>query len=61
MKLEKLKKLREEKGYTQKEISEILNIPLKTYKNYEQGIRTIKIPVLKQVSTIFKCSVDDLI
>lgn len=61
MKLDKLKKTREEKGYTQKDIAEILKIPLKTYKNYEQGIRTIKIPILKQLSTIFKCKIDDLV
>ena len=40
-----LKELRKEKGLTQKEVSEILNIPLRTYIRYEsdeQKIDTLK-------------------
>lgn len=61
MKLLKLKKKREESGFTQKEIAEILGISVRTYMNYEQGIRTIKIPILKQLSLLFKCTMNDLI
>lgn len=61
MKLLKLKKKRKENGFTQKDIAEILSISVRTYMNYEQGVRTIKIPILKQLAALFKCSVDDLI
>lgn len=40
-----LKELRKEKGLTQKEVSKILNIPLRTYIRYEsdeQKIDTLK-------------------
>jgi DNA-binding XRE family transcriptional regulator len=56
-----LKKVRIENGFTQRQVSEILKMPLDTYKNYEQGKREPKIDTLKQLATLFKCKIDDFI
>jgi transcriptional regulator with XRE-family HTH domain len=61
MKLDKLKKMREQNKITQKEMSNKLKIPLGTYRHYEQGTREIKIQKLKEIAAIFKCTVDELI
>lgn len=61
MKFPKIKEKREELGYTQKQVAEILDLPPQTFINYELGIRTIKIPILKKLAILFKCSVDELI
>jgi transcriptional regulator with XRE-family HTH domain len=59
--LNKLKIIRKDNGFTQKEVSEILKMPLDTYKNYEQGKREPKIDTLKQLATLFKCKIDDFV
>ena len=41
-----LRKLREQNGYTQKEIAELLNCVQVTYSNYETGRRCIPIQSL---------------
>lgn len=61
MALNGLKKVRKENGFTQRQVSEILKKPLNTYKNYEQGKREPNIDTLKQLSTLFKCKIDDLV
>ncbi|WP_236897035.1 helix-turn-helix domain-containing protein [Clostridium beijerinckii] len=61
MALNGLKKVRKENGFTQRQVSEMLDIPLDTYKNYEQGKREPKIDKLKQLANFFNCKIDDFI
>jgi transcriptional regulator with XRE-family HTH domain len=56
---EKLKLLREKENLTQQEISNILDISVRTYQCYEQGTRTPSLHKAKEIADIFLCSVDD--
>ncbi len=49
----RLKELRKEKDLTQNKVAEILQIPVSTYANYEQGRRDIKIADLIELMGIF--------
>lgn len=49
----RLKELRKEKDLTQNKVAEILQIPVSTYANYEQGRRDIKIADLIDLMSIF--------
>lgn len=55
-----LKKEREEKKLTQKEIAKILNIKQQTYNNYETGKRTPDIEMLIKIADYYKVSLDYL-
>lgn len=56
-----LKKLRKEHNYTQKQISEKLNIAQSTYSNYENGVNMIPTTYLYALSKIYKpFSIDSL-
>lgn len=54
----RLKELREENGYSQKKIAELLNIKQNTYSQYENGIREIPIGCLKKLSEMYAVSTD---
>lgn len=59
---ENLKFLRNKKNYTQETLAKALNIPLKTYRHYEQGeSKTISFIMLEQLTQILQCSYDDLL
>lgn len=58
---ERLKKLRNEYGYTQKELSEELGIKQTTISNYEKGLRFPDADKLKEISNLFNVSIDYLI
>ena len=45
----RLKELREEKGYSQKQVAEKLSIAVSTYANWEQGRRE---PCLRDINNI---------
>lgn len=55
-----LKKVREEKKYTQKEIAEYLNITQQAYAHYENGKRLIDIEKLKKLADLYQISLDIL-
>ena len=55
---ERLKSLRKEKGVTQQELAELLNIAPSTIGMYEQGKRTPDHITLKAISELFNCSID---
>ncbi len=44
-----LKKVRESKGYTLNDVASNVNSKISTISNYEQGIRSIPVPKLKDV------------
>lgn len=49
-----LAKLREKRGYTQKELAEKLNIPTSTYNQYEKGNRAIPAEIVTKICEILK-------
>lgn len=57
----RLKNLRIEKGFRQKDIADILDITTSAYGFYEQGKRTPTIEVLIALSKLYKVSLDWLI
>ena len=58
---EKLKELRLERRLTLKELSSLLDMPLTTYANYEQGKREPSIATLKLICDFYDVSADYLI
>ena len=59
--MKRLQELRKSKGYKGKDIALILGISVRTYEAYEQDKRKPSIERIKQISTILKCTVDELI
>lgn len=57
----RLKKLREETGYSQKDFAKKLGIPSTTYNNYETGFREPDFDVLKELSKALNVSTDYLL
>lgn len=58
---ERLKELREERGYTQKQISEELGINSVTYLHYEKEQREPPLSLLADISRFYGVSVDYLL
>lgn len=58
---EKLKELRNLKGYTQKEVALLLDFNRVTYTNYEHGVSEPNISTLKKLASIFDVSIDYLL
>ncbi|MGN0804663.1 MAG: helix-turn-helix domain-containing protein [Candidatus Coproplasma sp.] len=56
-----MQKKRLEKNLTQEQVAEQLNLNIKTYRNYEQGLREPKIELLKKFATFFGCTIDELL
>lgn len=57
----KLKELRKEAGYTQKQMAEMLNITQPTYSQYENNIIEPDIKTLIKIANIFDISLDMLL
>ncbi|MBQ9370045.1 MAG: helix-turn-helix transcriptional regulator [Clostridia bacterium] len=57
----RLKKIREEKHYSQKELSAFLGVRQNTYSQYETGARQIPIEALIKLSAFYDVSVDYLL
>lgn len=57
----KLKEIRKENNKTQKEIADILNIPQRTYNEYELGQTEPTIDQLKKLSNLYNVSIDYLV
>ena len=54
----RIRDLREDNDYTQKEISKILNCSQQVYSNYELGQRDIPTDILIKLSKLYLVSVD---
>ncbi len=59
--IDRLKEIRKDKDYTQKDIAIYLNISQVQYSRYETGIRTIPIELLAKLSILYNVSIDYLI
>ncbi|MBR6619501.1 MAG: helix-turn-helix transcriptional regulator [Clostridia bacterium] len=55
---EQLKKLREESGYTQKYVSDYLNIKQPQYSRYERGLRDVPTDILISLAKLYNTSTD---
>ena len=55
---ERLKELRKNNKYTQKELSRKLGITLSAYSNYEQGIREPSLQIIIKLVRIYGVSAD---
>ena len=61
MKIEKLKEIREDKGYTQTDIAKILHTTQQQYSKYELGIQIIPLEKIVILAKLYQTSVDYLI
>ena len=61
MKYERIRNLRIDGGYTQKQIAEYLHIKQNTYSLYEIGVLNYPIDVLIQLADFYDVSVDYLL
>ncbi len=61
MYLKRLKDLRTDNDYTQKEIAEILNIGRTQYNRYENGKRDIPVDLLRILAKLYNTSIDYLV
>ena len=57
----KLKKIREDLKLTQSGMADILGIPLRTYRSYEQGTRDVGSAILRQICQEFGVSADEML
>lgn len=57
----RIAELREQKGLSQSEISELLGIPQSTYAGYELGNRKVPLSIIKKLSKIYGVSADYLL
>lgn len=53
--------LRKQKGYTQYEVSEILNISRSTLSKYEKGTRIPNLEILTKLENLYNVSCDYLL
>lgn len=58
---ERLKKLREERGLTQKQVAEALNMNPRTYSSYENNEREPNSEILLLIADLFDVSIDYLV
>ena len=56
-----LKAARERAGLTRTQVSDLLNINIKTLNTYENGTRIVKLEVLYRMSQLYKTSIDEII
>ncbi len=54
----KLKEIRQQKGLTQSQVADFLNIPRSTYSNYENNISEPTMAMLIKMTEIFDVSAD---
>ena len=50
--------LRESRDLKQKDVAKALNIPARTYYNYEAGLRSIPLDILVDVAKFYNTSTD---
>ncbi|MBR3754051.1 MAG: helix-turn-helix transcriptional regulator [Clostridia bacterium] len=56
--MNRLKEMRVENGYTQKQLSELLNTKQTIYSRYERGSTPLNIDLLKKLCVIYNISAD---
>ncbi|MDE5737575.1 MAG: helix-turn-helix domain-containing protein [Oscillospiraceae bacterium] len=56
-----IKQVREQKGMTQKECAEALNITLRAWQTYEQGVSEPRHEILCKIADMFDVSLDYLL
>lgn len=56
-----LRNLREMSGYSQKQFAALLEIPVTTYRNYENTLREPSYDILIKIAQLLHVSVDELI
>lgn len=56
-----LRNLRESRGYSQKELADMLSIPVTTYRNYENTLREPSYDILIKIANTLNVSVDELL
>ena len=61
MKFETIRNLRNDNGYTQKQIGDYLGISQNTYSQYEIGVLNYPIDVLIKLADLYGTSVDYLV
>lgn len=59
-KYQRIRDVREDKDLTQQNIADYLNLYLNQYRRYESGETTIPVNILKQISKLYKISMDYL-
>ncbi len=59
--MENLKKLRKNLKLTQEEVAKICNVSLRSYQNYENGLREMNYTTLINAANYFNCSIDYLL
>lgn len=59
-KYQRIRDIREDKDLTQQNIADYLNLYLNQYRRYESGETTIPVNILKQISKLYKVSMDYL-
>ena len=57
----RIRELREDSDFSQKEVAQLLNCSQQAYSNYELGTRDVPISVLKQLALIYKTSIDYIV
>ena len=61
LKFENIRSLRQDNGYTQKQIAQILGISQNTYSQYEIGVLNYPVDVLIKLADFYQVSVDYLL
>lgn len=59
--MNRLREIREDKDLRQVDIAKKINIPQKTYSNYETGINDIPTDILKALANYYNVSIDYLL
>lgn len=57
---QRIRDTREDNGYLQQDIADMLGLYLNTYRRYETGERTIPVNLLRKLSKIYNVSLDYL-
>lgn len=61
MKLSRIRALREDKDFTQQQVASALNLPRRTYANYETNLRGVPSEILCQLADFYNTSTDYLL
>ena len=57
----KLSEMRLKRGLTEKQLAELIGVDLRTYKSYESGKTTPRIPILKKIVIALETTSDELL
>ena len=57
----RLRKMRIKRGFTQQKLSDVLNVALRSYQCYEQGVRTPSYETLIKIADTLDVSIDYLL